>query len=166
MMDFKYGELNHDFYEVQMYSVGLTGEMSTFKISKTVMKFFITKLSKFIHSKYGCDIYIYDENIIDLNFILKQPFNGINNKVSFKVGLGIADRHDKLQLNDFALDSAMVLLADEKHVCDVDCSISKNEEYIEQEKEWDKLNHFMANGTMRDYRELHRPTVTWFKDEE
>lgn len=134
MMEFKYGELNQDFYEVQIYAVGQSVDLTTCRISKSVMEFFITKLAKFIHSKYGYDIYIYDENTIDLNFILKQPFNGISNKISFKVGLGIADRHDELELNDFALDSAITLLSDEKRIYHVDCAISKNEEYIEQEK--------------------------------
>lgn len=165
MMEFKYGELNQDFYEVQIYAVGQSVDLTTCRISKSVMEFFITKLAKFIHSKYGYDIYIYDGNTIDLNFILKQSFNGINNKVSFKVGLGIADRHDKLQLNDFVLDSAMGLLADEKHICDVDCSISKNEEYIERPKEVDKLGPFLAHGIMRRYREMRRPTKTWFKNQ-
>lgn len=77
MMEFKHGELNQDFYEVQIYVVGQ---------------------------------------------------------------------------NDFALDIAIGLLADEKHICDVDCSISKNEEYIERPKEVDKLGPFLAHGTMQDYR--------------
>ncbi|WP_203621908.1 hypothetical protein [Apilactobacillus nanyangensis] len=166
MMEFKYGELNQDFYEVQIYAVGQSVDLTTCRISKSVMEFFITKLAKFIHSKYGYDIYIYDENTIDLNFILKQPFNGISNKISFKVGLGIADRHDELELNDFALDSAITLLSDEKRIYHVDCAISKNEEYIEQEKEWDKLGHFLVHGTMRDYRNKWWPTVTVFKDKE
>lgn len=151
-MNFKYGELNHDFYEVQIYSVGQSVDLTTCKISKSVMKFFITKLSKYIHSKYDCDIYFYDENIIDLNFILKKSFNGINTKVSFKVGLGLADRYANLRLNDFALDSAMALLTDDTHIYSADVSISKNEEYIEREQEVDKLGPFFAHGTMQVYR--------------
>lgn len=77
-MKFKYGELNKDFYEVQTYSVGQSVEIDTFKISQKAMKHFVSELSKYIHSKCDHDIYICDDDIINLDVKKYFIFHTVN----------------------------------------------------------------------------------------
>lgn len=124
MMTFEHGKLNKDFYEVKLCSVGISGEMEFFKISQDMMKHFITKLSEFIHATCGRDIYICDEDIIDLNFIVKNPFDMPSAKVDFKIGLGLSDGNAKLDIKDYNMYKALLLLKEYNDCNSISVSIT------------------------------------------
>lgn len=107
-MEFKYGELNKDFYEVQTYSVGQSVEIDTFKISQKTMKHFVSELSKYIHSKCDHDIYICDDDIINLD--VKKLFYFPYSKFNFKIGLDVSDSDTEFEVKDYGIVSAIPLM--------------------------------------------------------
>lgn len=167
MMEDKYCELNQDFYDLK---VTLLNDYhnpfhENYKISKTVMRYLIHHLNRFINSNYDCDIFIYDEDIIDLEFDNRLSSNDIRR---FEIGTNLIDNHEEFipaENYNPVIPHIVNLINSSREEWTIKCAIKKSEEYIEQEKEWDRVSHFIKNGTLRGYREMRRPTVTWFKDE-
>lgn len=107
-MEFKYGELNKDFYGVQTYSVGQFVEIDTFKISQKAMKHFVSELSKYIHSKCDHSIYIRDDDIININ--VRNLFYSPYSKFNLKIGLDVSDGDTELEVKDYGIVSTIPLM--------------------------------------------------------
>lgn len=168
MMKDKYCELNNYFYDlkVTLFQDNCVPYHENYKISKTIMKYLIHHLNRFINSNYDCDIFIYDENIIDLKFDNRLSPNDIRH---FEIGTNLIDNNEEFipaENYNPVIHHIVNLLNSSREDWDIICAIKKSEEYIEQEKELDKLGHFLVHGTMRDYRNKWWPTVTFFKDKE